>query len=296
MRFIKTNVTNIGDPFVITEDDGYYMYATSSADGFKVFFSVDLQDWQDLGLCYKKADSWGFMDFWAPEVVRRADGKYVMHFTAKSRALNALRTGVAVADNPKGPFIDTGKPMFDFGYSTIDASAFIDDDGKCYLYYVRDCSDNVIDGVHTSQIYVAPLNAELTELSGEPKLLTTPDCPWETSLCPDWQWNEGPSVIKRDGVYYLTYSVNCFDSREYSVGYATAKSPLGPFVKAAENPVLRYVEGVYSGPGHNSFFTDKNGKLMSAFHIHTDYERPSGDRTACICAVTVGDKRLAFEV
>lgn len=296
MRFIKTNVSNIGDPFVVTADDGYYMYATSDPDGFKVFFSRDLERWDDLGLCYFKKDSWGYMDFWAPEVVRRADGKWVMHFTAKCRTCNGLRTGVAVAESLRGPFVDTGKPMFDLGYSTIDASCFTDDDGKSYLYFVRDCSDNVIDGVHTSQIYVAPLNADLTEFAGEPKLLTTPDCPWETALSEEWRWNEGPSVLKRDGVYYMTYSVNCFDSRAYSVGYAKADSPMGPFIKAAENPVLKYVEGEYSGPGHNSFFIDKAGKLKSAFHIHTDYDKPSGDRTACICDLTIENGKLKFEV
>lgn len=296
MRFIKTNVTGIGDPFVIRQPEGYYMYATSSTEGFKVFFSADLKSWDDLGLCYRKDDSWGYKDFWAPEVVRRGDGKFVMHFTARSRLKDSLRIGVAVADSPRGPFVDPGKPMFDLGYAVIDPSLFTDDDGKSYLYFVRDCSENVIDGVHTSQIYAAPVDDTLTALTADPVLLTTPDAAWETALSPEWRWNEGPSVIRRGNVYYMTYSVNCFDSREYSVGYATAKDPLGPFVKAAENPVLKYAEGEYSGPGHNSFFTDSDRKLMTAFHIHTCYEAPSGDRTACIAAVALENGRLSFEV
>lgn len=295
MSFIVTNVSGIGDPFVLTEPDGYYMYATSSTDGFKVWFSDNLRDWEDLGLCYYKSESWGYMDFWAPEVVKRADGKYVMYFTAKDKELDALRTGVAVADGPRGPFRDTGAPMFDFGYSTIDASPFTDD-GKSYLFYVRDCSDNVINGVHTSQIYAAALSEDMTRLAGEPVCIATPDCPWETSLSPEWQWNEGPSVIKHEGTYYLTYSVNCFDSLYYSVGYATAAAPMGPYKKAAENPVLAYKEGEYSGPGHNSFFVDREGRLRSAFHIHTRYDEPSGDRTACICYVEWENGKLKFIV
>ena len=293
MHYIRTNVSQIGGPFVLRADGVYYMYATSSPAGFNVYRSEDLVSWENLGLCYDGLKGWGFMDFWAPEVVEY-NGGYAMFFTAKSKALNALRTGVAFAKSPVGPFVDTGAPLFDFGYSTIDASPFFDEDGQAYLYYVRDCSDNVIDGVHTSQIYVTRLAPDLRSVEGVGELISTPDCAWECH--PDWQWNEGPSVIKRGGKYYLTYSVNCFDSREYSVGYAVSDSPTGPFRKATENPILRWREGEMSGPGHNSFFIDEAGNTRAAFHIHTAYERPSGDRTACICDTSIEGGKLRFLV
>lgn len=292
MSFIKTNVANIGDPFILREDNGYYMYATSDATGFRVFYSEDLTEWKDLGLCYNGLEGWGYMDFWAPEVVKHG-GRYIMYFTAKDKKTDSLRTGVAVADRPEGLFKDTGKPMFDFGYATIDASAFTDDDGKSYLYYVKDCSQNIVGGVRTSQIFAAEMNEDMLSLKGEGKLIATPDCDWE--MHPDWQWNEAPSVVKHKGKYYLTYSVNCFDSLYYSVGYAVSDHPMGKFVKAAENPVLKYRENVISGPGHNSFFIDKQKKLRAAFHIHTHYDKPSGNRTACICdAAFTDDGKLKF--
>ena len=61
--------------------------------------------------------------------------------------------------------------------------------------------------------------------------------------------------------------------------------PMGKFIKYDKNPILRYKENEFSGPGHNCFFTDKDGQLMTAFHIHTDYDKPSGDRRACIAPV-----------
>ena len=67
---IRTNVTDIGDPFVVTTDHGYYMYATNFvAPGFKVWRSEDLHNWTDLGLCLDMRDSWAHQDFWAPEVI-----------------------------------------------------------------------------------------------------------------------------------------------------------------------------------------------------------------------------------
>ena len=134
-QLIVTDVTGIGDPFVLNYKGVYYMYATSSKEGFKVWKSHDLKNWKDCGLCYFKQDSFGYMDFWAPEVTVRRDGKLVMHFTAKDNTSNGLRIGVAVADSPLGVFRDVyhGKPMFDLGYSIIDAHCFTDDDGTTVL-------------------------------------------------------------------------------------------------------------------------------------------------------------------
>lgn len=58
------------------------------------------------------------------------------------------------------------------------------------------------------------------------------DCtePWEKT--PNYKSApvmEGPTVMKWDGVYYLFYSANHFMNIDYSVGYATASSPFGPW-------------------------------------------------------------------
>ncbi|KAJ6788179.1 hypothetical protein PWT90_05185 [Aphanocladium album] len=59
----------------------------------------------------------------------------------------------------------------------------------------------------------------------------------------DRRWSEGSTLLKRrdqDGkpVYLITYSSNNYEASNYGVGFATASSPLGPFRKAASNPVL----------------------------------------------------------
>ena len=50
---------------------------------------------------------------------------------------------------------------------------------------------------------------------------------------------EGPSVLKKEGIYYLIYSANHFESKNYGVGYATSDSPMGPWKKYEENPILQ---------------------------------------------------------
>jgi GH43 family beta-xylosidase len=79
------------------------------------------------------------------------------------------------------------------------------------------------------------------------------------------------------------YSANFFMSRDYSVGYAVAESPMGPFIKAEHNPVLFTTVPEMSGPGHNSVTTSPDGsELFIVYHIHTDPQKPSGDRQVCI--------------
>lgn len=295
MNLIKTDIVNIGDPFVLYDNGTYYLYATSAPDGFLVWAGKSLTELSPCGYCLRKPDTYGENCFWAPEVVKRADGKYVMHYTARLGNCGQ-RCGVAIADSPMGPFVDVnaGKPMFDFGYAVIDATVFADDDGQHYIYYVRDCWDNVVDGVHTSQIYCARLDETLTKITSEPVLVATPQKPWECHKVPapcicdvdryimedkheQFLWNEAPYVIKRDGKYLLTYSFNCFDSRYYGIGLAVSARPDGDFVKY-DKPLVQINDGVTCGVGHSAFFVGADGKLTIVAHCHTDYNRPDGNR------------------
>lgn len=207
-----------------------------------------------------------------------------MHYSARWAKNQSLRIGVAVADSPAGPFLDLfNHPMFDFGYAAIDGHVLIDDDGRIYLYYARDCSENNIDGRHESHLYVVELNNDLATLKGEPIFLAKPEQEWELHSGSEWSWNEGPFVVKHDAQYYLMYSANFYASRHYSVGYAVANHPTGPFIKASHNPILFSTNAKISGPGHNSVTTSPDGKeLFIVYHIHTDPLHPSGDRQVCI--------------
>lgn len=279
------SIKHIGDPFVLRAPDGiYYCYATSARDGFKAWTSPDLVHWKEIGYVYKRQkDSWGVTDFWAPEVVFY-NGKYFMHYSARWNKNKSLRIGVAVSETPDGPFLDLfNHPMFDFGYAAIDGHVLLDEDGHKYFYYSRDCSENIVDGRHESHLYAAELNEDLVSFKEEPRLIAWPEQEWELRSGPEWLWNEGPFVTKHDGRYYLMYSANFYASRDYSVGYAVADSPTGPFSKAMHNPILVSPSAEISGPGHNSVIASPDGKeQFIVYHIHTDPEQPSGDRQVCI--------------
>ena len=175
---IITDITKIGDPQILLFEGKYYCYATGHSEGFLVWESDDLVSWSEPTMCFHAIESWGKSHFWAPEVVYHK-GKFVMHYTAMSRELNSLRLGVAVADSPKGPFRDVhDRPMFDLGYATIDGSVLVCDEGN-FFYYSRDCSENYVDGIKTSQTWCMRLNDDLTEVISSPMLMTTPTEPYE---------------------------------------------------------------------------------------------------------------------
>ena len=176
--------------------------------------------------------------------------------------------------------------MFDFGYAAIDGHV-LRDGNENYLFFSRDCSQNVVNGRHESHILAVRLDETLTRTVGEPMPIIKPDCPWET-VTGDYRWNEGPFIVKRDGLYYLMYSAGFYAAPTYSLGYAVSENPLGPYRKSADNPLL-HSEGDLSGPGHNCVVTAKDGTDYCVFHVHTDPAHPSQDRKMCFCPVAFKD-------
>jgi len=285
------DITDIGDPFVMKYKDKYYLYATSMPTlGFKVWESDNLVDWELKGMALDSSlegNKQGMGDFWAPEVIHFNDKFYMTYSTRDIDGY--LKIALAVSEEPLGPFINLKAPLFDREQSFIDGHIFVDDDGTPYLYYDKDCSDNIVDGAHVSQIYVQEMTEDLTELKGEAVLAVDPSQSWE-DIGGDWQWNEGAFVLKHKELYYLMYSANFYASADYSIGYATAEHPLGPWTKYEGNPILEKDLGKgISGPGHNSVTVSPDGsELFIVYHTHTYPEFPSGDRNVNI-------DRLYFE-
>lgn len=278
------NITNIGDPYVLKVKNNYYMYATSSSSGFKVWQSPDLVNWEQKGLALDKSDPanlWGKGNFWAPEV-KEFKNKFYMTYSAIDTT-GKMKIRIARSNNPTGPFINWSEPLFrgdEFSY--IDASLFIEK-GKIYLFYVKDCSLNILNGNHVSQIYVTEMDKDLKHPVGDTKLILTPDQEWE-GIRKEWQWNEGPFVIKNGETYYLLYSANVFNSSDYSVGYATSTSPTGKWTKYAGNPILKKdLDLKVSGPGHCCVTVSPDNKtFFIVYHTHTHFDKPGGNRNLCI--------------
>jgi beta-xylosidase len=273
------------DPYVLFADGVYYLYATSAGDGFKYWTSSNLSEWKEEGYAFRKTDhSWGKDSFWAPEVVKYKN-KYYMVYSASGPTMygKGLRICLAVSDNPGGPFTDVNAPLFDQGFSCIDGHIFIDTDGKPYLYYemvgaVGEHWKN--QGYLWGMIMGVELSSDLSKPLHEQILCLYPSQGWEGPESMKARSTEGMTVVKKDSVYYMTYSVNHYSDPNYGVGYAVANKPLGMWVKYKDNPILRQnVSMGVSGPGHNSIVKSPDQKeWFIVYHSHADPEKPSGKR------------------
>jgi len=233
------------DPDVIysNKTKKYYIYPTSDGfDGwggsyFKTFSSPDLKNWTDEGviLDLKKDVTWANRNAWAPTIAEKkvkGNYKYYYYFTA------AQKIGVAVADNPAGPFKDSGKPLVNFkpeGINRgqeIDPAVFTDPKtGKSYLYWGN------------GYLAVAELNKDMVSFKANTMQV----------IKTDKTYREGSYVFYRNGTYYFMWSEEDTRSENYGVRYGTATSPLGPIKIEENNHVLQKdpSKGIY-GTGHNS--------------------------------------------
>ena len=86
----------------------------------------------------------------------------------------------------------------------------------------------------------------------------------------------------------MMYSANYFGGQNYAVGYATSKHPMGPFAKAANNPVLQKnssKRGNVTGTGHNMVLTLPDKQKLCVYHART---RDSGNqRVVFIDKITI---------
>lgn len=260
--YTNSVMPGIADPYVLFHEGTYYLYGTHTADwpmmqnGIKVYTSTDLVNWKEHDeWALHRDNSWGENRFWAPEVIEK-DGKFYMYYAVEERL------AVATSDSPLGPFVQEKMEPIHPNTPEIDAHIFTDEDGKQYMYFVRFEGGNVI--------YVAELNDDMKSIKEDTvTFVMRASQDWEKSTKqPSYPVNEGAFVIKHKDTYYLTYSANHFESPDYGVGYATAPTPMGPWTKYENNPIMKS-NIVVPGAGHHSLIHSPDGtELFMVYHTH----------------------------
>lgn len=251
-----------GDVTVIREKGKYYMYCS----GGGAWVSDDLNRWTHQPVTFQGGGSIPV----APHVVKFKDAFYMAGNDGTRNGVQSSEGVVYKADNPLGPYTNLG-PWKNPGWvadgwnGAFDIDIFVDDDNKPYLYY---------PGRSTSGIFVVPLDpTDLTRFAGKPTHLFSfnTDHVWERygemNEYPSAAWIEGPWLQKHNGTYYLEYSASGTQWKTYAEGYYTAKSPLGPFTYAPNNPLLRKTEGLVTGTAHGSIAEAPDGKLWQFYTI-----------------------------
>lgn len=260
------------DPEVIVLDDQYWIFPTYSAPydqqlHLDAFSSPDLVHWtKHERIIDRDAISWLRRALWAPSVIGK-DGKYYLFFGANDVHEGEIGgIGVAVAEHPGGPYRDLlGKPLIGgihHGAQPIDQFVFRDD-GRLYMVYGGWGHCNLVR-----------LKEDLTGL------VPFEDGTLYKEITPEG-YVEGPTMFRREGKLYFMWSEGGWTGPDYSVAYAIADSPLGPFKRIGK--VLQQDPQIATGAGHHSVLhVPGTDDWYAVYHRRPLGETDANHRITCI--------------
>jgi len=258
--------SDFADPTTLHAADGwYYAYSTEQLTtqrmaNIQAARSRDLVHWDLLPDALPTKPPWAdaTRDFWAPGAIE-ADGRTYLYFAALHNLRMGMCLGVAVADDPAGPFIPEPEPLRceGGGFINIDPMAFDDPaTGTPYLYWGSAGSPILVQQLAPDRVSFAAGSEPIGVLSPDP------DAPYEDLV-------EAPWVVERDGAYILFYSGDfcCHPTDpEYAVMIARSDSPTGPFERRTDDHVIVEANESWLGPGHNAVVTDAAGTDWIVYH------------------------------
>ncbi len=262
------------DPEAAIFKKQYWIYPTYSdvydkQVFFDAFSSKDLITWTKHERILDTAViKWARRAMWAPAIIEK-DKKYYFFFAANDIQNNNEYggIGVAVADKPQGPFTDLlGKPLIDKfhnGAQPIDQFVFKDKDGQYYIIYGgwRHCN-------------IARLNNDLSAI------IPFEDGKLFKEITPK-NYVEGPLMFMRNNKYYFMWSEGGWTGPNYSVAYAIADSPFGPFERVGT--ILQQDSAIAKGAGHHSIMHDAKADLWYiVYHRRPLGETAANNRATCI--------------
>lgn len=181
---------------------------------------------------------WAGRQLWDCDVAYR-NGKYYMYFPLKDKT-DIFRIGVAVGDNPEGPFIPESNPIK--GSYSIDPAVLDNGDGNFYMYFgglwggqLQRYRNNKAQehGILPtgSELALCPkivrLREDMLEFAEEPRDLVLLDSTGKPLTAGDTErrFFEASWVHTYNGRYYFSYSTG----DTHLLCYATGDNPYGPF-------------------------------------------------------------------
>ncbi len=270
------------DPETALFGKTYWIFPTYSAKYkdqvfFDAFSSPDLVHWQrHPHIIDTNTIRWAKKAMWAPAIAKK-DGKYYFFFGANDIQNDSSTggIGVAVADRPEGPYKDyLGHPLIEHFYNgaqPIDQAVFQDKDGTWYMIYGG-----------WQHCYIVRLKPDFTGIEPFPEPMGPKGFLGVTfqEITPEG-YVEGPYMIRRKGKYYFMWSEGGWGGPDYSVAYAMADKPTGPFERIGK--ILQQDTAVATGAGHHSVLhIPGTDDYYIVYHRRPLGETDANHRVVCI--------------
>lgn len=266
---MKNCEINIRDPFVLVEDDTYYMYGTRAKDfgrfvgGVDVYTSKDLENWSEPVECFNAVEfDMNKEVVWAPEV-HKYNGSYYMLVTLTDgmRGTYALRS-----ESPLGPFKphSNGK-LTPIEWECLDGTLYIEND-VAYLVFCHEHTQ-IYDG---AMCYIQ-LSDDLTHSVGEPVTLFSASEPkWvKDKILFKHYITDGPFMFRtKDDVLIMIWST--FINNKYAECVVR-------FNDGTINGSLEHLKPLIDDDGGHGMIFNANGKIYLTYHTpnKTGSEHPA---------------------
>lgn len=257
------------DPSAEVFNGRVYIYASHDTDtqmgydmrDYHIFSSSDLVNWQDHGVGLDVKDVPWASSLYAPDAAySEKTGKYYLYFPNSGASI-----GVAVSDDPGGPFVDAlGKPLITKSTPGVadvdwlfDPTCFIDDDGQAYLYFGGGPSGT------GDNARVIRLNDDMVSLKDA-----------SATTIPAPQFFEASFMHKRDGKYYFSYST----SGAPKIDYMMSDNPMTGFEyvgTALPNPAGNNGNNNHASilEFHDEWYIFYHTRVLSNRDGFSDYQR-----------------------
>src|SRR4051794_40627854 len=276
------------DPSLLKVGATTYAFGTNGRSGnVQVIRSADLRTWERLPDALPNLPVWAAPNFtWAPSVLAREGGAYILYYTARHRSTGFQCIGRAVATKPEGPYTDELPQPFVCQMDlrgSIDPQPFVAPDGTTYLLYKSEGRTG-----EPTRIWSQRLATDGRSVVGAPVELTKTSQPWEEPII------EGPAMVFGAGAYWLLFAGNHWETADYAIGVARCTTPLGPCVQDGSGPLLAATPGsTFTGPGAPDVVTSPEGDLLLTFAAWTRGREgyPTGSRSLRAMPLTFVDGR-----
>lgn len=232
---------NVHDPALLDDDRFVYSYSTDVAfghdinPGLQIRRSINMVEWEFVGWVFPGLPTQGanyirqnggepFNGLWAPYPIKVGD-EYRVYYSLSSETPRLSVIGLAVSDDPRGPFTERGLVVTSKNDNTrqtnaIDPTVIVGDDGRHWMYY-----GSAWDGIY------------ILELNPTTGLAVSSSDKGRRIAQRGFTGNnvngniEGPEIIYNEefSMYYLFIAYDWLQTK-YNVRVGRSASPNGPFL------------------------------------------------------------------
>lgn len=227
------NLTYGGDPSVMIDGDTLYLYVghdISAGNNYVIpeylcYSTKDMVTWNYEGVVLKMSDvSWAERNSaWAGQVAKHGDKYYFYYCSWNSKDSGKQSIGVAVADQPTGPFVDIGKALVNGSFTTNQSSDWNDIDPTVWVETDAAGEEHRYLSWGNSKLFMCELNEDMVSVkdyNGDGQISFGADI---KELRAPKSFTEAPWIYRRRdengncyGDYYLFYAYGWREQMAYA--------------------------------------------------------------------------------